>query len=624
MSTVEKSIRLYAWKTNYKTFQVVQGESDSRKFNIQLFSTTIPVSLIGCEVMFFAVKPDSTKVYVECEILDVENGLISVTLTEQMCVVDGTVDCWVQVIGDGGTDLRFEGMNIEVSPCPMTKSIESADEMKAFLQQSAKLAAVEREMDVQKARIDNITKLPKGSTAGDAELADIRVGADGRTYETAGDAVRGQTSQLRGQTSQLYESIANIDSAFNKTEIGEKSWNYFDKSKFVYGEAIGNNGASYASASYCRTGLIPLPDIDKNQKYAFCKGLSYLVGNTYGLTVFLYSSATEMSASTFVARQAPTAYDFTYGENLSNVVAYALRISCDKIGGIDNAVDFVSDLMLCSVSDYPTPPQYTSYGWSRTQTQLRLKKECLPESENTEANERWKGKKVSWYGDSITANGGYKAVINSFYDWDAENNGVSGTRIANVTSSTATVASMCNQARMKGQYSNVVDENTGEVTATGKAIPTDTELIIVMGGTNDFSQNIPLGEKGMTFDANGNLTVDDTTFYGACHRMFKNLKTLFPNAEIICLGTPYGRKVSANQFTDPYGVTNRQGLTSVMYGDALCDIAGMWGIRSFNIGRLLGINETNVLEVSDGFHFNAKGNAIMSNELKNIFQSIKY
>ncbi len=146
MSTVEKSIRLYAWKTNYQTFQVVQGESNSRKFNIQLFSTTIPVDLTNCEVMFYAVKPDSTKVYVRCEVIDAENGLASVILTDQMCAVDGTVNCWVQVIDKGGTDLRFEGMNIEVSPCPMTTSIESSDDMQAFLQQAAKLAEIETEV----------------------------------------------------------------------------------------------------------------------------------------------------------------------------------------------------------------------------------------------------------------------------------------------------------------------------------------------------------------------------------------------------------------------------------------------------------------------------------------------
>lgn len=63
--------------------------------------------------------------------------------------------------------------------------------------QNNSISSIQSQQNTLKQRMDTFTQLPSGSTSGDAELQDIRVGANGKTYNTAGDAVRGQYSQLK-------------------------------------------------------------------------------------------------------------------------------------------------------------------------------------------------------------------------------------------------------------------------------------------------------------------------------------------------------------------------------------------------------------------------------------------
>ena len=61
------------------------------------------------------------------------------------------------------------------------------------------------QIDTNTNRINNLATIDPGSvtTTGDAELVDIRVGVNGITYPSAGDAVRGQVSELKSDISDI-------------------------------------------------------------------------------------------------------------------------------------------------------------------------------------------------------------------------------------------------------------------------------------------------------------------------------------------------------------------------------------------------------------------------------------
>ena len=76
---------------------------------------------------------------------------------------------------------------------------------------SDRVSATETEQETLSARMDEFTKLEEGSTTGDAELIDGRIGSDGKTYDNIGGAIRGQVTNLKSDLSELQNLLLYSD-----------------------------------------------------------------------------------------------------------------------------------------------------------------------------------------------------------------------------------------------------------------------------------------------------------------------------------------------------------------------------------------------------------------------------
>ena len=114
--------------------------------------------------------------------------------------------------------------------------------------------ATQADFNKLKARVDNLTQTPAGSTEGNAELLDIRVGADGKTYPTAGEAVRAQAASLKEDIDN-YNLIFERVNLFNKNKI---------KDNVINNQSIGSSYGSFITLDgYFASELIEISPNDK-------------------------------------------------------------------------------------------------------------------------------------------------------------------------------------------------------------------------------------------------------------------------------------------------------------------------------------------------------------------------
>ena len=231
--------------------------------------------------LVFVGSADDMKVSTENFILAVERAALgedTVISDSNLAYADQVLD-QLQSVGAVNAQVQQNKANIAAE---IMRATAADNTLQSNINEEASTRAAQDA--ILSARMDTFASLPDGSTAGDAELMDIRVGADGVTYPSAGDAVRANDSRLKSQLNGILSDNALHATVQTTTHSGgynepiflhrtlRKGQTYKCKiisslSAVLYFRVIGSNGTQIESQALNR-GIGVTENIEYTALYA--------------------------------------------------------------------------------------------------------------------------------------------------------------------------------------------------------------------------------------------------------------------------------------------------------------------------------------------------------------------
>ena len=206
------------------------------------------------------------------------------------------------------------------------------------------------------------------------------------------------------------------------------------------------------------------------------------------------------------------------------------------------------------------------------------------------------GKKITCFGDSITAQNQWQPWVGKYFDCTMINKGVGGT----------TVFNNGNREEIEGEVRDSWMCSDDRI----NLIPKDSDVILIFGGHNDWGySNLQMGTLG-----DGNLI--DSTFKSSYSLMLKKIVNRFPKAKIITM-TPVGGRTEheVGNSDKQYYIRN---LCMTDFANAVKEVSAYYGIPCIDINAESGISTLNHnTYIRDVIHPNAEGGKLIANMVIN-------
>lgn len=254
----EFTLNMYGDAKDDKYVEVQQGDTASRtiRFVLKGFKGEPYTVPYGAGVELFIRKTDNK--FVSCTgTTETENSVL-VTLTTQACACAGKQAAQLYIYTKDG-DIKSQNFYIKIPEATyQDDAIVSENEVGVLVQaeeylrqiqetkQRLDYAATEEELRALEDQLANLVAASSG-TEGNSELHDIRYGADGTTYKTAGEAVRQQLNKKADAVNVL--SWSGWFDMHRTGWHGGTTYTQFSTSPSTLGTKTGNNAGVVVETS---------------------------------------------------------------------------------------------------------------------------------------------------------------------------------------------------------------------------------------------------------------------------------------------------------------------------------------------------------------------------------------